>query len=41
MPMIVVRRPPVPDGARVVAELEEVVDLIGNWLHLPAFPDAG
>ncbi|MBW8740408.1 MAG: cobalt-precorrin-6A reductase [Streptomyces turgidiscabies] len=50
VPVIVVRRPPVPEGVRVVAGPEEAVDWIGEqlqgfqWLpgpHLPTFPDAG
>ncbi|MEU5765429.1 cobalt-precorrin-6A reductase [Streptomyces asoensis] len=40
VPVLVVRRPRVPDGVRVVAEPEEVVDWIGKRLHLPTFPDA-
>ncbi|MEW2116388.1 cobalt-precorrin-6A reductase [Streptomyces sp. NPDC005474] len=50
VPVVVVRRPPVPEGVPVVAGPEEAVDWIGKQLpecpelqglHLPTFPEAG
>ncbi|WP_210584081.1 cobalt-precorrin-6A reductase [Streptomyces sp. GESEQ-35] len=41
VPVVVVRRPPVPEGVPVVADPEQAVRWIRECLDLPPFPHAG